>query len=146
MAGYGNKRAPDPTHDENDDSIRFDRHSKGGAYQGGHESLGSGATSGPGFGNKTDPDLNMEEYDNTDFRFDSHGDTAPYRGAEKGYGSGSTGGAGFGNKTGVMESKGEWNIFHRWRRIVCPFITITCHLEINSMKADRLCGASLVVY
>jgi hypothetical protein len=63
-----------------------------------------GATGGAGFGNKSNPDPNMEEYDNTDLRFDSHRSTAPYSGGSA-LGSGSTGGAGFGNKTGSMNGE-----------------------------------------
>ena len=65
---------------------------------------GSGTAAGAGFGNKSNPDPNMDEYDNSDLRFDSHHDTAPYSGATK-HGSGTTGGAGFGNKTGSFAEK-----------------------------------------
>ncbi|QDS74712.1 hypothetical protein FKW77_000664 [Venturia effusa] len=101
-AGFGNKTAPQPSHDENDESYRFGKHTDGGAYSNAHEKYGSGATGGAGFGNKSNPDQDMELYDNKDLRFGSHESTAPYSGGHPDYGSGSTGGAGFGNKTGNM--------------------------------------------
>lgn len=126
-AGFGNKMAPEPTHDESDESYRFGKHTEGGAYSNAHDKYGSGsslrflphnsfrqlvllakslpgATGGAGFGNKSNPDHDMSTYDNKDLRFASHTSTAPYSGGHPDYGSGSTGGAGFGNKTGNMET------------------------------------------
>ncbi|KAE9963916.1 hypothetical protein EG328_010955 [Venturia inaequalis] len=83
-AGFGNKMANQPTHDENDETYRF------------------GATGGAGFGNKSNPDPDV--HDDKQLRFGSHESTAPYSGGHPDYGSGSTGGAGIGNKTGNMET------------------------------------------
>jgi hypothetical protein len=103
MSGYGNKTAAEPKFDGHE--TRFDKHSDGGAYQGGHETYKSGTVGGAGFGNKSNPVTNMDEYDNSEFRFDKQNNTDPFSGATK-YGSGSTGGAGYGNKTGTF-SKGK---------------------------------------
>jgi hypothetical protein len=106
MAGYGNRTAPDLNpedlshHHDNTRLGRDDSH----PYSGGHETYGSGATGGAGFGNKSAPDPEdlTEQHSNT--RFGSHQDTKPYSGSTE-HGSGTTGGAGFGNKTGGFEKK-----------------------------------------
>lgn len=103
MAGYGNRTAPDLNpedlveHHENTRLGRDDSH----AYSGGHETYGSGATGGAGFGNKSNsmPDA----YDNSDLRFGSHDNTDPYSGKTE-HGSGTVGGAGYGNKTGAFKN------------------------------------------
>ncbi|KAF2431779.1 hypothetical protein EJ08DRAFT_175802 [Tothia fuscella] len=97
MSGYGNRTASDPEFDGHE--TRFDKHTEGGAYQGGHETYKSGTVGGAGFGNKSDPEQDMSKYDNSDLRFDSHTNTDPYSNATQ-HGSGTTGGAGYGNKTG----------------------------------------------
>ncbi|TID14732.1 pre-mrna-splicing factor cwc15 [Venturia nashicola] len=102
-AGFGNKTATQPTHDDHDESYRFGKHGDGGAYSNAHEKYGSGATGGAGFGNKSNPDIDVENYNNQDVRFGTQSSTAPYSGGHPDYGSGSTGGAGFGNKTGQMD-------------------------------------------
>lgn len=99
MAGYGNRNAPDLnpedlTHEHS--NTRFGRDDSH-AYSGGHETYGSGATAGVGFGNKTAPN-DTSDYDNSDLRFGSHQETAPYSGGTR-HGSGTSGGAGYGNKT-----------------------------------------------
>ncbi|KAF2792565.1 hypothetical protein K505DRAFT_362795 [Melanomma pulvis-pyrius CBS 109.77] len=101
MAGYGNRKASDTTPEDlthEHTSTRFGR-ADAHAYSGGHDTYGSGATGGAGFGNKSAPDPE-HAHDNTEFRFGSHQDTQPYSGHEGRHGSGSTGGAGYGNKTG----------------------------------------------
>jgi hypothetical protein len=110
MAGYGNQRAEDPNFDGHD--TRFDKHTDINPYQGGHDKYKSGTIGGTGFGNKGAADLNMDEYDNSEFRFDSHHKTDAYTGAsESAAGSASTAGAGWGNKTGSFErAKGECDI------------------------------------
>ncbi|KAF2112614.1 hypothetical protein BDV96DRAFT_497739 [Lophiotrema nucula] len=105
MAGYGNRTAEDlnPSDlEEHHSSTRYGV-DHNNAYSGGHETYGSGATGGAGFGNKSAPD--PEHMDNSEFRFGSHQDGAPYSGHTK-HGSGSTAGAGFGNKTGGFEESG----------------------------------------
>lgn len=49
MAGYGNKKATDPTYEEGDDSFRFGRHTSTDPYVDARE-YGSGTTGGAGFG------------------------------------------------------------------------------------------------
>ena len=54
-AGFGNKHAPDPSVDYNNEDLRFDSHDSTGAYKG-HGTNGrhgSGSTAGAGYGNKT---------------------------------------------------------------------------------------------
>ncbi|PSN74652.1 hypothetical protein BS50DRAFT_581445 [Corynespora cassiicola Philippines] len=106
MAGYGNRNAPDldpsdlSTEHSNTRFGRDDSH----PYTGGHETYGSGATGGAGFGNKSAPS-NTDDYENSDLRFGTHSDTKPYSGSTE-HGSGTVGGAGYGNKTGSFsESK-----------------------------------------
>lgn len=104
MAGYGNRTAPDLsasdlTDEHNNTRLgRDDSH----AYTGGHETFGSGATGGVGFGNKTSG-TDSSDYDNSDIRIGSHSDTKPYSGSTQ-HGSGTVGGAGYGNKTGSFSS------------------------------------------
>ncbi|PVI06396.1 hypothetical protein DM02DRAFT_649904 [Periconia macrospinosa] len=110
MAGYGNRNAPDiaaDTLEEEHSTTRFGREDSH-AYSGGHDTYGSGATGGAGFGNKSAPDP-MSEYDNSDLRFGSHKDTAPYSGSTR-HGSGAVGGAGYGNKTGSFSKKSDSTI------------------------------------
>ncbi|KAK4575167.1 hypothetical protein LTR86_001019 [Recurvomyces mirabilis] len=57
--------------------------------------LGSGTTGGTGYGNKSNPEA---EVDSSDTRFDKHTNTDPYSGATE-YGSGTTSGVGYGNKS-----------------------------------------------
>ncbi|KAF2270079.1 hypothetical protein CC78DRAFT_190617 [Lojkania enalia] len=99
MAGYGNRTNSEVAADdlkEHHSNTRYGRLDSN-PYTGGHETYGSGATSGAGFGNKSSAD--PEVTDNSEFRFGSHQNTDPYSGHRK-HGSGSTGGAGYGNKTG----------------------------------------------
>lgn len=127
MAGFGNRTAPDLTHDtadhlaEDHKSTRLARDDSH-PYSNPHDTYGSGATGGAGFGNNTllptlansftnlvfllpgnksapDPD----QLDNSEFRFGSHKNTDVYSGGTR-HGSGSTAGAGFGNKTGAFEA------------------------------------------
>jgi hypothetical protein len=44
-AGFGNKTANEPSIEEADNSYRFGKHTKGGAYQNAHERYGSGQPS-----------------------------------------------------------------------------------------------------
>lgn len=60
---------------------------------------GSGTAAGVGFGNKTNPETSLDDYDNSEHRFGSHTNTDAYSGGHESFGSGATSGAGFGNKT-----------------------------------------------
>ncbi|KAF2875075.1 hypothetical protein BDV95DRAFT_591815 [Massariosphaeria phaeospora] len=107
MAGYGNRTAVDTNPEDltkEHSNTRFDR-DDAHAYSNAHETYGSGATGGAGFGNKSSgPSLG--EHDNSEFRFGSHSDTNPYSGATR-HGSGSIGGAGYGNKTGEFSPSND---------------------------------------
>lgn len=108
MAGYGNRNNPDPVaadleHEHTNTSYELGHDN---AYHGGHDTYGSGATGGAGFGNKSAPDT-AEGYDNSELRFGSHQNSDPYSGARE-HKSGTVGGAGYGNKTGDFgEKNGE---------------------------------------
>lgn len=68
------------------------------SYSGGHDTYGSGATGGAGFGNKSGSyGDDTGEYRGSEGMGDQ---TKPYSGGHDAYGSGSTGGAGYGNKSG----------------------------------------------
>lgn len=117
MAGYGNRHASDlvaeklhPEHSltKEHNNTRFDRDDSH-AYSGGHETYGSGATGGAGFGNKSAPDPE-NLHDNSEFRFGSNRNTEPYSGQAGWHGSGSTGGAGYGNKTGSFGGSNDSGI------------------------------------
>ncbi|KAF2735929.1 hypothetical protein EJ04DRAFT_562881 [Polyplosphaeria fusca] len=99
MAGYGNRTAEDLSPadlEEHHSNTRYGV-SHSNAYSGGHDTYGSGATGGAGFGNKSSSDPDVKN--NSEFRFGSHQNGDPYSGSTQ-HGSGTTGGAGFGNKTG----------------------------------------------
>ncbi|KAL5117622.1 hypothetical protein ACEQ8H_004515 [Pleosporales sp. CAS-2024a] len=117
MAGYGNRTAPDYVADDMDmtdqhSDTRLGLYHSSDPYSNAHPKYGSGATAGPGFGNKSDKSSSGhgrrytshddQDKDEEGFRFavhDEEEDTAAYRGAsEARAGSGSTGGAGYGNK------------------------------------------------
>lgn len=116
MAGYGNRHAPDLQASDlaNEHSnTRYDRDDSN-PYSGGHETYGSGATSGAGYGNKSAPS-HMSNHGNSDLRFGSHSNTEPYSGSTR-HKSGTVGGAGYGNKTGGFGEKngkqrGTWVVF-----------------------------------
>ncbi|KAG9999306.1 hypothetical protein KCU78_g15979, partial [Aureobasidium melanogenum] len=76
---------------------RDTHHTTGGNYPSLDENLGSGATSGAGYGNKSSSDRDTFG-DSSNTRFGSSDDTGAYSGSTD-YGSGVTGGAGFGNKS-----------------------------------------------
>lgn len=61
------------------------------------DNFGSGATSGAGYGNKSNADRDTFD-DSSNTRFGSSTDTGAYSGSNE-FGSGTTGGAGYGNKS-----------------------------------------------
>jgi len=76
---------------------RDTHHTTGGNYPSLDDNLGSGATSGAGFGNKSSSDRDAFD-DSSNTRFGSGNDTGAYSGSTD-FGSGATGGAGYGNKS-----------------------------------------------
>nr|OQO20320.1 hypothetical protein B0A51_12481 [Rachicladosporium sp. CCFEE 5018] len=101
MAGYGNKTSSGFGGDS-DSNTRFGTSDNTDSYSGG-TGVGSGTTSGAGYGNKTGDSSNI---DSSDTRFGTGSNTGAYSGADSSsYGSGATGGAGFGNKSSDHDSK-----------------------------------------